>query len=175
MHHHAELSFVDEFRWVSPLRYLKNGWQNAVLRCCMLQEGPPYLHYYCTVVLHSCILLTPVGHSSNHECHCCQLTRQWSCVWNFYRAFKVFIWLSLVYEYFFRTSQRAHFSHMRKTLRCIYRTRAPVFYELYWAHKYTVKKIFFTHTHTHINCVSCRCIDQGSCQGCLGGWMLSIR
>jgi len=23
MHHHTELSFVDEFRWVSPLHYLK--------------------------------------------------------------------------------------------------------------------------------------------------------
>jgi len=25
-------------------------------------------------VLHSYIVLPPVGHSSNHECHCCQLT-----------------------------------------------------------------------------------------------------
>ena len=33
----------------------------------------------------------------NHEYHCCQLTRQSSCVSNFYRTFKVFIWLSLVY------------------------------------------------------------------------------
>ena len=84
MHHHTELSFVDEFRWVSRLHYLKNGWQNVVLCCCMLQAGLPSLHYYCTVVLHSCILLTPVGHSSNHEYHCCQLTRQSSCVSNCY-------------------------------------------------------------------------------------------
>jgi len=41
---------------------------------CMLQAGPPSLHYYCTIVLHSCIALPPVGHSSNHEYHCCQLT-----------------------------------------------------------------------------------------------------
>ena len=41
---------------------------------CMLQAGPPYLHYYCAVVLHSCIVLPPVGHSSNHEYQCCQLT-----------------------------------------------------------------------------------------------------
>jgi hypothetical protein len=59
---------------------LKNGWQNAVLLWCMLQAAPPSLHYYCSVVLHSCIVLPPVGHSSNHEYHCCQLTRQSSCV-----------------------------------------------------------------------------------------------
>jgi len=41
---------------------------------CMLQAGPPSLHYYCAVVLHSCIVLPPVGHSSNHQYHCCQLT-----------------------------------------------------------------------------------------------------
>jgi hypothetical protein len=82
IHHYAELSFVDEFRLVSPLHY-------AVLLWCMLQAGPPSLHYYCSVVLHSCNLLPPVGHSSNHEYHCCQLTRQSSCVSNFYRT-KVF-------------------------------------------------------------------------------------
>ena len=32
----------------------------------MLQAGPPSLHYYCAVVLHSWIVLPPVGHSSNH-------------------------------------------------------------------------------------------------------------
>ena len=40
----------------------------------MLQAGPPSLHYYCAVVLHSCIVLPPVGHSSSHQYHCCQLT-----------------------------------------------------------------------------------------------------
>ena len=58
---------------------------------------PPSLHYYCAVVLHSCFLLPPVGHSSNYEYHYCQLTRQSSCVSNFYRTFKVFVWLSLVH------------------------------------------------------------------------------
>jgi len=74
MHHRTELSFVDEFRWVSPLRYLENGCQNAVLLWCMLQAGPSSLHYYCAVVLHSCTVLPPVCHSSNHQYHCCQLT-----------------------------------------------------------------------------------------------------
>ena len=73
MHHRTELPFVDEFHWVSPLHYLKNGWQNAVLLWCMLQAGPPSLHYYCAVVLHSCIVLPPVSHTSNHQYHCCQL------------------------------------------------------------------------------------------------------
>jgi len=43
---------------------------------CMLQAGPPSLHYYyySAVVLRSCIILPPAGHSSNHEYHCCQLT-----------------------------------------------------------------------------------------------------
>ena len=88
--------FIDEFRWVSPFHYLKNRWQNAVLLWCMLQAGPPSLLYYCAIVLHSCIILPPVGHSSNHEYHCCQLTRESSCVSNFYRTFEVFIWLFLV-------------------------------------------------------------------------------
>ena len=92
MLHYTECSFVDEFRWVLPLHYLKNGWQNAVLLWCMLPAGPPSLHNYCAIVLHSCIVLPPVSHSSNHEYHCCQLTRQSSCVSNC----KVFIWLSLV-------------------------------------------------------------------------------
>jgi len=97
MHHHIERSFVDEFRCVSPLHYFKNGWQNAVLLWCTLQAGPLSLHYYCAVVLHSCIALPPVGHSSNYQYHCCELTRQSSCVSNFYRTFKVFTWLSLVF------------------------------------------------------------------------------
>ena len=83
-------SFVDEFRWVSPLHYKKRKTE----RCSSLVQvasGPPSLHYYCAVVLHSCIVLPTVGHSSNHEYHCCQLTRQSNCVSNFYRTFKVFI------------------------------------------------------------------------------------
>ena len=39
----------------------------------MLEAGPPPLHYYLAVVLHSVIVLPPVGHSPNHQYHCCQL------------------------------------------------------------------------------------------------------
>jgi len=67
MHHHTELPFVYEFQWISPLHYSKTGWQNAVLLWCILQAGPPSSHYYCAVVLHSCIVLPPVCHSSNHQ------------------------------------------------------------------------------------------------------------
>jgi len=84
MHHHTELSFVNEFRWVSPFHYLNSGWQNAVFLWCTLQAKPPFLHCYCAVVFHSCIVLPPVGHPSNYEYHCCQLKRQSSCVSNFY-------------------------------------------------------------------------------------------
>jgi hypothetical protein len=51
MHHHTELSFVDEFQRVSPFHY-------AVLLWCMLQAGPPFLHYYCAVALHSWTVLS---------------------------------------------------------------------------------------------------------------------
>ena len=93
---HTERSFVDEFRWISPLHCLKNRWQTVFFfgECC--KRGR---HFYTTTApscLHSCIVLPPVGHSSNHEYHCCQLTIQWSCVSNFYRTFKISIFLSLV-------------------------------------------------------------------------------
>jgi len=96
MHHRTELPFIDEFQFVSPLHFVKNEWQNAVPLWCMLQVGPPSLHYCCAVMLHSSIVLPPVGHSSNHEYHCCQLRGQSSSVSNFYHTFKVFIWLTFI-------------------------------------------------------------------------------
>ena len=87
-------------RWISmdftPSLPKKKGWQKAVLLWCILQAGPPALHYHCADALHSCIVLSSVGLSSNHEYHYCQLTRQSSCVSNFYSAVDVFNWLSLV-------------------------------------------------------------------------------
>jgi len=100
MHHLTELPFVDEFRWVSPFHFVNNEWQNAVPLWCMLQVGPPFLHYRCAVVLRSSIVLPTVGHSSNHEYHFCQLTGQSSDVSNYYHTFKVSIWLSLFCYYF---------------------------------------------------------------------------
>jgi hypothetical protein len=52
MHHHTELSFVDQFQWVSPLHYLKNGWQNAVVSGACCQRGR---HLYTTTSPSCCI------------------------------------------------------------------------------------------------------------------------
>ena len=64
-------------RWISmgfTPSLLKNRRQKALLLWCILQAGPPSLHYYCAIVLHSCTVLPPVSHSSNHQYHCCQRT-----------------------------------------------------------------------------------------------------
>ena len=66
----------------SSLVHTANG---AAIFTLLLHRRVAFLHRTATVC-----------HSSNHQYHCCQLTRQSSCVSNFYRTFKVFIWLSLV-------------------------------------------------------------------------------
>jgi len=95
--------------WIFIRRWISMGFTPSLLkkrmteRCSSLvhvTSGPPSLHCYCAVVLYSCIVLPPVSHSSIHEKHCCQLTRQSSCVSNFYRTFKVFIWISLVLSWY---------------------------------------------------------------------------
>jgi len=76
---HASPHWTFIHRWISmgfTPSLLKKWMTDAVLLWCVLQVGPPSLHYYCAVVLHSCIVLPPVGHSSKHEYHCCHLTRQ---------------------------------------------------------------------------------------------------
>jgi hypothetical protein len=96
---HASPYWTFILRWISmgfTLSLLKKWMTHAVLLGCMLQLGLSSLHYYCAVMLHSSKVLPPVGHSSNHQYHCCQFTRQSSCVSNFYHTFKVFIWLSHV-------------------------------------------------------------------------------
>jgi hypothetical protein len=52
MHHQTELSFVDEFRWILPIHYLKNGWQNTVLLRCMCKRG---CNLYTTTAPSCCI------------------------------------------------------------------------------------------------------------------------
>ena len=79
--------------------YIKNEWQKAVPLWCMLQVGPPSLHYCYAVVLCSSIVLPPVGHSSNHEYHCCRLIGQSRDVSNFYHTFKVFIGLTFILKW----------------------------------------------------------------------------
>jgi len=61
-----------------------------------------YLLIYWTQKVHNdfiflcSIVLPPVGHSSNHDYHRWNLQDSRACGSNFYRAFKVFIWLSLI-------------------------------------------------------------------------------
>jgi len=53
MHHHTELSFVDEFPWVSPLHYLKKTDDRTLFfvgACC--KRGR---HLYTTTVSSCCI------------------------------------------------------------------------------------------------------------------------
>ena len=83
-------------RWISmgfTPSLLKNTITDTVLLWWTFQVGPPFLHYYSAVLLHSCIVLPPVSHSSNHQYHCFQLTRQSGGVSNCYRIFEVSIWL----------------------------------------------------------------------------------
>jgi len=47
-------------------------------------------------MMHSCIVLQPVGHSSILKYHGCQLTRQSSCASNFYRTLKAHIIMATV-------------------------------------------------------------------------------
>ena len=52
MHQHTELSFVDEFRRVSPLHYLKNGWQTLFFFGACCKRGR---HLYTTTAPSCCI------------------------------------------------------------------------------------------------------------------------
>ena len=91
--------------WNSICRWISMGFKPLLLKKRMTEpcsslvhvaREPPFVNYCCAAVLHSCIALPPVGHSSNYQYHFCQLTRESSCVPNFYRTFKVSIWHSLV-------------------------------------------------------------------------------
>jgi len=62
--------------WTFICRWISMSFTPSLLkkrmteRCSSLvhvTSGPPSLHYYCAVVLHSCIVLPPVSHSSTHE------------------------------------------------------------------------------------------------------------
>ena len=93
---HASPYWTFIHRWISMSfnpSLLKN---RMTERCSSLMDvasGAAILHYCCTVMLHSCIVLPPVGHSSNHQYNCCQLTGKSSGFSKFYRTFNVFIWL----------------------------------------------------------------------------------
>ena len=52
MHHHTGRSFVDEFRWVSPLHYLKTRWQTLFFFGARCKRGR---HLYTTTAPSCCI------------------------------------------------------------------------------------------------------------------------
>jgi len=52
MHQTTELSFVDEFRWVSPLHYWKNRWQTLFFFGACCKRG---CHFYTTIAPSCCI------------------------------------------------------------------------------------------------------------------------
>ena len=52
MRHHTELLFADKFLWVSPLHYLKNGWQRCFFFGVCCKRGR---HFYTTTAPSCCI------------------------------------------------------------------------------------------------------------------------
>jgi len=93
MHHLTELSFVDEFRWVSPLHYKKRMAKRcsslvhvasgAAIFTLLLRRRVTFLHRTATC---RPLFKPSVSLLSTY--------RQSSCVSNCYRTFKCFIWLS---------------------------------------------------------------------------------
>ena len=68
-------------------------------------------HLYCAVLLHSCILLPPVGHSANHQYRSCQLEGNRAAFRIFIALLKFFIRLSLVYVMKLRTKHTTRSSN----------------------------------------------------------------
>ena len=66
MHRHTDCSFVNEFRWVSPLHYLNNGWQTLFVFGACCKQGR---QLYTTTAPSACIPAPYFHlsvHSSNH-------------------------------------------------------------------------------------------------------------
>jgi len=85
--------------WTVIRRWISTGFTPSLLkkqmteRCSSLvhvASGDAPLHYYCAVVLHSCIILPPVDHSTNHQYNCCQLTDNRAV----FRIFIALLWFS---------------------------------------------------------------------------------
>ena len=71
--------------WTFIRWWISMGFTPSLLKKWMTEHCSSLVHdargaaIFTLLLLHSCIVLPPVGHSSNHEYHCCQLTRQSSC------------------------------------------------------------------------------------------------
>ena len=97
MHHHTELSFVDEFRWVSHLHCLK---KRMTERCSYLVHVASRAANFTLLLrrrvafLHSTATCRPLFKPS---VSLLSTYRQSSCGSNCYRTFKVLIWFSLIW------------------------------------------------------------------------------
>ena len=93
--------------WTYIRRLISMAFTPSLLRKRVIERFSSLMHVASGAAIFTLLLrrrvaflhaLPPVNHSSNHEYHCCQPTKQSSCVSNFYRTVKVFIWFSLVYS-----------------------------------------------------------------------------
>jgi len=111
MHRRTELSFVDVFLWVSPLHY-----KNRVAECCY-----SFVHVASRAVVFTLLLRRRVAFL--HRTATCRplfkpsvsllsTYRQSRCVSNFYRTFKVFIWLSLIWTLLYTRMLRHEFRYL---------------------------------------------------------------
>jgi len=73
------------------------GFTPSLLKKRMTERGSSLVHVASGAAIFTLLMRRRVAFlhrtatSSNHEYHCCQRTRQSSCVSNFYRTFKVLI------------------------------------------------------------------------------------
>ena len=90
MHHHTELSFVDEFRWVSPLHY-KNRMTERCSCLVLFESGVAIFTLLLrrrVAFLHRAATCRPLYKPS---VSLLPTYRQSSCGSNYYRTFKVCI------------------------------------------------------------------------------------
>jgi len=73
--------------WTFIRRQILMGFTPSLLKKRMTECCSSLVHVTNGAVIFTLLLCRHVGHSSNHEYHYCQLTRQSSCVSNFYRTF----------------------------------------------------------------------------------------
>ena len=103
LHHHTEPSFVDEFRWVSPLHYLKNGWQTLFFDGAFYKRGS---HLYTTTAPSCCIPASYCHLSATFQAMSIIVVnlKDNRAVFRIFIALLIFfIWLSLVHLLIVRT------------------------------------------------------------------------
>ena len=130
MHHHTQLSFVDKFRWVSPLHYLKKTDSRTLFffgACCKWGAISTLLLRCHVAILHRTVTWRPL-----FKPRVSLLSTYWqsSCVSNFYRTFKVFM-LTLPRIYFPPSPPPNH--HRSLNLFVLYITLTMLTWRIWWA------------------------------------------